>query len=153
MTIILDFKITTIVRGKRSVGVWSSCFSMSPLESVVLGRVQTPLACPVLRLEYAVRRNMLKHELHTRKPSHWSAVKVTNAKNRPRNLLMVNAVKPVSNQVKPFANMADEVGGGVPKWSHSGKICRVGKWQKVTITGVLSDLCGTGCQIKSAIVR
>ena len=53
--------------------------------------------------------------------------------------LMVNAVKPVSNQVKPFADMADEVDRGVPKRSEGGKICRVGKWQKVNIPGVLSD--------------
>jgi len=53
---------------------------------------------------------------------------------------MVNTVKPVSNQVKPFADVAYEVDRGVQKWSDGGKNCQVGKWQKVTISGILSDI-------------
>ena len=69
------------------------------------------------------------------------AVKPVRSKSCPRNPLMVNAVKPASSQVKPLCVLAD------------------GKWQKLTIAGVLSDFMWHSvpaivsyCQINSRIV-
>jgi len=64
------------------------------------------------------------------------AVKVARVKNHPRNPLMMNDVK--RGLGKSFR--LDGFDRGVPKSNGGGKICRVGKWQKVTMAGVLSDI-------------